>query len=117
MKKYIFLGSIMALMPVLTFAAGEFKTFIDRIFTVIGLIMPLVMSLAVLFFIISLVMFIVKDGEDKAKAKSQMIWGIVILFVMISVWGLVGVLGDAFFESGVTAPTKSNFTDSLVPKS
>ena len=103
MKKYIFLGSMMALMPVLTFAGPNIDSIITRLMTIIGLALPFIISLAVLFFIISLVMFILKEGEAKAAAKTQMIWGIVILFVMISVWGLVGILSDSF-DLDKTAP-------------
>ncbi len=93
MKKYIALGSIMAFMPVLAFATTV-TTLMETFSGILGVLMPILISLAVIFFIFSLLMFILKEGEDKAEAKTQMIWGIVILFVMISVWGLVGVLSD-----------------------
>lgn len=112
MKKYIILGSMMALMPVLTFAkpAEEILKIFEKI---MGVLMPILVSLAVIFFIISLVMFILKEGEEKAKAKTQMVWGIVILFVMISIWGLVDILVDTF---GITEPAPTNLDTKLLPK-
>ena len=111
MKKYIFLGSIIALMPILTFAALDTAGVIKKFSDIIALLLPFIISLAVLFFIISLVMYILKEGEEKAKAKTQMIWGIVILFVMISVWGLVGILSDTFgLDNKGPQDIKTNFT-------
>ncbi|MEA2112774.1 MAG: hypothetical protein U9P50_02260 [Patescibacteria group bacterium] len=113
MKKYIFLGSVMTLTPVLTFAGGGIEDVLDTFSGLMGTLMPILISLAVIFFIFSLLMYILREGEEKAKAKTQMIWGIVILFVMISVWGLVGVLGDTFNLDN-DAPTD---TEGLLPTS
>ena len=105
MKKYLALGSIMALMPILTLAATGFLGVLEKIAEIIKAVMPILVSVAVIFFIYSLLSYILKEGEDKAKAKTQMIWGIIILFAMISVWGLVGILTDTF---GLTNTTPTN---------
>ena len=60
---------------------------------------PILVALAVVFFLYSVFSFFVMTGEDeekKKKAKSNMIWGIVAIFVMVSVWGLVGILQSTF---------------------
>jgi hypothetical protein len=51
------------------------------------------------------VKFIFAQGSEEAKAdaKKIMLWGIVALFVMVSVWGLVRFIGNAFeVEQGGT---------------
>ena len=53
----------------------------------------------------------VADDEEaiRSQGKQFMIWGVVSLAVMISVWGLVHVLSDTFgisFGSGVLPQTK-----------
>lgn len=95
MKKFIALGSLLAFTPLLTFAV-DFDAILEKIGDALGIILPILVSLAVIFFIYSLLMYILKEGDEKAKAKTQMIWGIVILFVMISVWGLVDILVETF---------------------
>ena len=94
----------MALMPVLTFAntLGDMLIVVGDI---ISAAVPIAISLAVLFFIISLLMYILREGEEKAKAKTQMIWGIVILFAIVAMWGLVGVLSDTFGVDTDSAPS------------
>lgn len=56
----------------------------------------LVLGLVVFFW--GVVKYIkVTGGEEKAEAKAIMFWGIIALFVMVSVWGLVQVLVNTFF--------------------
>jgi hypothetical protein len=58
---------------------------------------PLLISLAVVYFIYQVFRYAVAGNEeDKAKAKTHMIWGIVGIFIMVSVWGLVAILQSTF---------------------
>lgn len=95
MKKNIVLSLTLALMPMLSFAAiGGIDGVMTKISDLMSMAMPLLLSAAVLFFVYALVKFMLSAGADKTAAKEQMIWGVVILFVMISVWGLVNILAD-----------------------
>jgi len=59
-------------------------------------------SLALVIFFIGVIKYIrVAGEEDKNDAKKIMWWGIIALFVMISVWGLVQILINTFFPGGV----------------
>ncbi len=70
---------------------------IDLVKSLFSAIVPLILSLAVIYFLWSLAQYMLKDGEEKATAKTNMIWGIVILFVMVSIWGLVSILTTTIF--------------------
>lgn len=60
-------------------------------------VIPLLFSAALAIFIFGVVKFIGNsDSKEKGKGRDFMIWGIVGLFVMISVWGLVNVLNATF---------------------
>ena len=66
---------------------------------------PLIIGLAVVFFLWNVFRYAVAGDEDaKQLAKKQMVWGIVGLFVMVSVWGLVAILQSTFHLDTV-APT------------
>lgn len=70
---------------------------------VLNRIVPLIISLAVVYFIFNVFKYAVAGDEDKkAEAKKHMIWGIIGIFVMVSVWGLVAILQATFGTSGVT---------------
>ena len=80
---------------------------IDKIGGLINDLIPLIIAIAVIGFLWGLAMFIFKAGndEEQKKARSIMIWGILALFVMVSVWGLVAML-QATFGSTLGDPTK-----------
>jgi undecaprenyl pyrophosphate phosphatase UppP len=76
---------------------GNVTNLIESVRNIIDILIPLVAALALLYFFWGLAQFILNSGSDDAKteAKNKMIWGIVALFVMVSVWGLVRWLGEA----------------------
>jgi uncharacterized membrane protein YuzA (DUF378 family) len=82
------------------FAASS--TFKDLINTTIigGILTPLVyllIGLSVVIFIYGVFKFTIQDQEkSKQEGKDFMIWGIVGIFVMVSVWGLVSILTNTF---------------------
>ena len=80
-----------------------FQGVITYITCVIGQsVIPLIFAIAMVTFIWGAVKFFILESDEAAKreqGKQYMLWGIVALAVMISVWGLVGILRSTF---GVT---------------
>ena len=108
MKKFLVMGGASLLAPAIVLAA-DFTTILSKVQQIIGLIVPIVISLAVIFFLWGLVGFITKAGSSKDDARDQMIWGIIILFVMVSIWGLVALIQNTFGVRG----TEGTVTNSL----
>jgi len=79
--------------PALAFAAtiDDIVTTVKSILAILG---PLIIGLALLFFFWGLAMFILHAGDEakRAEGRSIMVWGIIALFVIVAVWGLVAVL-------------------------
>jgi succinate dehydrogenase/fumarate reductase cytochrome b subunit len=71
-------------------------------------IIPLLVSVAVVAFIYGIIQFFLNpENEEKRKAgKSYMLWGIIALFVMVSFWGLVGILASTFTPGGTPNTVK-----------
>lgn len=95
---YLALISIVAI-PALAAAPATFKELIDNIFVggIIEPIIPLLIGLGVMVFIYGvLVLMFSEGGEKKEEGKQYMLWGIIGIFVMVSVWGLVNILSDTF---------------------
>ena len=69
-------------------------------------IIPLIIALAVLVFIWGVLKYVIsKDDDTKKEARGVMIWGIIAIFVMVSVWGLVNLLGNTFsLDKSITLP-------------
>lgn len=97
MKKVIL--TTLTLAPALVFAQTLFnlQTLVSSIGILVRQALPVVVALALLAFFWGLVKFIFAQGDETAKtdAKKIMLWGLIALFVMVSVWGLVKFFGNA----------------------
>lgn len=74
-------------------------------------VVPLLVALAVVAFIYGIIQyFLYSDNEEKRKAgKNYIIWGIIALFVMTSIWGLVAIFSGSFL--GNTNPVIPHLPD------
>ena len=61
-------------------------------------IVPLIVAIAGVYFMWGLIKYVVNQNEeaDRTAARNMMIYGIIVLFVMISVWSLVNILVGTF---------------------
>jgi len=108
MKKFT-LGLTMFALPLLA-SAQDVTSLIDKIQEWVSLLTPVVVGIALLAFFWGLAKFIFNSGneEKKSEGKNIMIWGVIALFVMVSVWGIVGAIGDTLdIEQGGTIPVPS----------
>ncbi len=66
--------------------------------TLINSVIPLLFTLASVGFMWGVIKYFINPDNEEArkKGKTYMLWGIIALFVMISMWGLVGVLTRTF---------------------
>lgn len=88
--------------PLTTFAApSDFAGFITTLLDLIGAAIPVVMGMALLVFFFGLAKFILKSGDAKSHqdGKQFMIWSVVALFAMVSIYGLI-IFGKNQLEFG-----------------
>lgn len=70
-------------------------------------VIPLIFTVAVLMFVWGTINFFIINADEEAKraqGKQFMVWGIIALAVMVSVWGLVAILGATFGIDGSVLP-------------
>ena len=96
MKKIVY--SILAFSPMLAFAqnTGYFNNIINFFASAVRGLIPVFFGLAVLYFFYGIGKFILSAGDPKkaAEGKSIIIWGVIALAVMSSVWGITAYLKD-----------------------
>jgi hypothetical protein len=91
-------------------APGELHTvtdFINYLTCLIGrATVPLIFALALATFVWGVVKYVIaaKDSNEREEGRMFMIYGIIALFVMVSVWGLVSVLSNTFQIGSVFPP-------------
>ncbi len=81
-------------------------TFLDTLNLInrfLNALVPMVITIAILYFFWGLVSYMMKVGEKREEAIQQMIWGVIAIFVMVSIWGVIKLL-QATFKVGDTNP-------------
>ena len=59
-------------------------------------VIPLLGVIAFLVFVLGVGRFIKTSGESKEADKGMLIWGVIALFVLFSIWGIVAFLQGEF---------------------
>lgn len=75
---------------------GNLVTFL--ICNITKFVIPLIFTFAVVMFIWGVVRYVINSSDEAQREQGRqfMLWGIIALTVMISVWGLVNILGATF---------------------
>ncbi|MCX6757577.1 MAG: hypothetical protein NTZ44_01715 [Candidatus Nomurabacteria bacterium] len=65
---------------------------------IISSIIPLVMSLAVASFVWGVLKYLMNSDEEKKREEGRqfMMWGLIALTVMVSIWGIVSIFANTF---------------------
>jgi len=74
---------------------------VERILAIVQDILPVLLLLGTLFFIWGVFSYIRSENvQKKAQASGYIAWGIGVLFVLMSVWGIVYAIGQTFGLEG-----------------
>lgn len=88
---------------------GWFGVMFTEIIDTLQIAVPVLVILALVLFVWGVVVFIFNSGDEKGReeGKKKIVWGLVGLFVIVSVWGLVYLLSTItgiFGHTGINAP-------------
>ncbi len=103
--KYIYVSVIGFFTPLFLFAQ-DFKPvnkLTNGIADIVTTLVPLVVALALLFFFWGLAQFIYSLNQGDAAlaaGKRKLIWGAIVLFVMVSIWGVISYMQKTFEIKG-----------------
>lgn len=80
----------------------DLKGFIALFIDLIKIIIPIIGSLSLFVFFWGLAKFVRHAGSEKeeGEGKDLMIWGVIALFVMVSVYGIVNLMYASLFGGG-----------------
>lgn len=101
MRSRIALFSFSALAVFAVPTAASAVTFIDTlnlVNTVINAFVPILLSVAVVVFFFGVIKYLTSLGnsDKRNEAVQLMIWGVVAIFVMVSLWGIIRLLQSTF---------------------
>ena len=107
-KKIAFLNTffIGLLLPFIVLAQ-TIESVVDAAQSVLNLVIPFLMTLAVAVFVWGVIMYISAGGDaEKEKiARGRIIYGLIGLFVLVAFWGLVAIVIKTFVFEETTPDT------------
>lgn len=102
-KYFVLASAFLFLIPGVAFAISNMQGFLQTILSALGAIIPILIGVAVAVFFYGVAKFILAASNANAQARAGgikfMIYGVVALFVMVSIWGLVALLQNSLLGS------------------
>ena len=79
-------------------AVTDVPQLLTRIEGILNAIIPFIIGLAVFTILWGIFIYITKAGEEekRTEAKLYIVWGIIAVFCMFSIWGFVNILVNSF---------------------
>lgn len=112
MKKLIkFVALSLVVLPAVVSAAFTgTKDLVRGLGDIVEMLTIVAAGVALLVFFWGLIKYILAQGSEASKieAKKVMGWGLVALFVMVSVWGIINFFQDELFPSADFTPPPSD---------
>ena len=66
---------------------------VSKTIGLINLIIPVIIALGMVMFMWTAVRYVRQaGGEGASEVRGQLLWGIIALFVIFTIWGLVNIL-------------------------
>lgn len=72
---------------------------IGKFIGIVEQLIPVLFALALVYFMWSGVRYVIKSGEGGAEERSNLLWGVIALFVMFSIWGILQILCQSLLNS------------------
>ncbi len=95
----------LALVPGLAFGAFSGTYFTDMVTTaktVVAGLIPVMIGLTFIFFAWNMIQYIRSESSDKEKYKSSLIWSVIAIVLVVSIWGIVNLLQSIFGATDYT---------------
>jgi O-antigen/teichoic acid export membrane protein len=86
---------------------STFSGLVDNVENVIvGIVIPILFSLALMYFLIGVSRYIKKaeDQAERTKARQMILWGLIFITAMVSVWTLVSIVSGTIGQKNVELP-------------
>jgi hypothetical protein len=81
---------------------------LSRISGIVNLAVPILGSLAFVVFLWGIVKYIYSAGDEnkKTEAKNYIIYGLIGMFILVALWGILGIVLNTFFGGTTFTPIK-----------
>lgn len=118
MKKLI--AVVAVLVPSVALAAQpitDFNSLTSKLTGIGNAVIGIFIAVAVIWIVWNTVSFIINAGDEtkRAEKRSAVIWGLIGLAIILSIWGIVAVITNTFYTGSNGQPPAQNFPTNPVP--
>ncbi|MDP2669313.1 MAG: hypothetical protein Q8P07_05835 [bacterium] len=95
--------------PVLAFAADDIAGIFSTMTTILNSsVIPFLFLVATVIFLYGVITYLTAGGDEEkaSNGKKYIIWGVIALFAMIAIWGIVWAVSNTFSLPGSGIPTE-----------
>lgn len=91
-----------------------FKDFVGGIISIINYVIPVLLTIALVFFLYGLLRYIYNSSDPHGKSdyKDTFLWALLAMFVLVSVWGIVRLMCISVFNSYSCQQGVAQYTES-----
>ena len=101
MKKAVLVSSLLWAVPFFASAQGaDINGLVAKAGLLLNQLIPLLIAAALVIFFWGLIQYIRSSGEGHGTGRNIMIAGIVALFIMVSIWGIIRLLQNTLGVGG-----------------
>ena len=74
--------------------SGTLTGFVTVVGNIVNMLVPIVTTLAIVFFFYGLAKYVLNAGDEdkKEEGKNIMIWGVLAMFVLVTLWGIIAFI-------------------------
>lgn len=106
-------GSLIPFVVIAQDVFGDVEENLGAFGDLVDLAIPIMFTLVILFFFWNVFWYVKDpDGEEKAARKTRILWGLLGLFVIASIWGIVSIIQNAL---GVDDDTIAPNITTIIP--
>ncbi|MDE1924718.1 MAG: hypothetical protein KGH79_00870 [Patescibacteria group bacterium] len=96
-------------------SGATFASIVESVILLINLLLGVLAALAIVVFFYGLVLYVYKSGDAHAheEGRERIVWSLIALFALFSIWGILALLQISFFggtvmNSGTYSPSYGN---------
>ncbi len=95
---------------------SDFRGVVDFLVSLFNEAVALLIGLGVVYVLYGIMKTILHSDNEKIRSDGRqvMLYGVIALFVIVSMWGLVNVLVGTFFGGSVPGLSQSGYTEASV---
>jgi len=96
-------------------APGTFTELMDMIMGIINIAVPVIITGTVAVFFYGLAKTLMASGDTDVitEGRTIMVYGIVSLFIIVGLWGILGIVHRSIFGTDVNSTVDSNIPEQI----